>query len=98
MASATFIGDEFTGAGFRLAGLRVLTPDPERTGEVFRQALTEASLVIITGDIAARLAETELNDAVKLAAPPVAVVPAASGKAPGPDLVREVRMTLGMEA
>jgi len=98
MAEVAFIGDELTAAGFRLAGLRVYTADPERLAEQFRQVLSEALLVIVTGEVADQLPQAQFRQAVALARPPVAVVPAAVSPAEGLDLEREVHVTLGMEA
>ena len=98
MQGATFIGDELTGAGFRLAGLRVQTPDPEKLPEVFRQALLEASLLIVTQEFASRIPAHELHGAVMRAEPPVAIVAQASTPRAESELLREVRITLGMEA
>lgn len=98
MEGATFIGDELTGAGFRLAGLRVLNPDPERLLESFRQALAEASLLILSREAADLLPRVELYEAVLQAAPPVAIVAAAGAAGGESELVREVRIALGMEA
>ncbi len=98
MAGAAFIGDELTGVGFRLAGLHTHAPEPEQLAGLFQQLLAEASFVIVTQEVADRLPPAQLRDAVALARPPVAIVPAAVSAAPGPDLEREVRITLGMEA
>lgn len=98
MDGATFIGDEFTGAGFRLAGLRVLNPDPERLLESFRQALVDAPLLILSREAADQLPKTELYQAIREARPPVAVVAAAGGATAEAELAREVRTALGMEA
>lgn len=98
MKAATFIGDELTGAGFRLAGLRVQSPDPDKLLEVFRQALLEASLLIVTQEFAARIPTPELYDAITRAEPPVAIVAEAASRSGESELVREVRIALGMEA
>lgn len=98
MDGATFIGDEFTGAGFRLAGLRVLNPDPERLLESFRQALVDAPLLLLSREVADLLPKSELYEAILKARPPVAVVAAAAGSGGEAELVREVRIALGMEA
>ena len=98
MALATFIGDEMTGAGFRLAGLRVHSPEPEHLPEVFRTALAEASLVIMTGEFAGQLPAGELRQAMTRARPPVAIVAAATSTLGETELVHEVRTALGMEA
>ena len=97
MAGATFIGDELTGAGFRLAGLRVYTPSPAQIPEIFRQVLNEDSLLLITGSAAAQLPPAEVAQAIARAAPPVYIVPGVRDDIGISDLAREVRTTLGME-
>jgi vacuolar-type H+-ATPase subunit F/Vma7 len=101
MGAPWFIGDELTGAGFRLAGAHVVTidmGDPEGIGEAFRRALGEASLVVITTPAAALLPESGLARAVIAANPPVAVVPDARDTAPMPDMGVRVRRALGVES
>jgi vacuolar-type H+-ATPase subunit F/Vma7 len=92
-----FIGDELTGAGFRLGGVRVLEAVPDTVESVFRRALDEAPLVIVTAEVAGDLPAQLVEEAVALATPPVAIVPAASGGPPLPDMEREVRAALGVE-
>ncbi len=98
MKETAFIGDELTGAGFRLSGIRVHIADPEQPEELFQQVLSEAGFVILTHEVANRLPPAGLQAAVARARPPVAIVPAVASAEPGPDLAREVRITLGMEA
>lgn len=97
MNEPVFIGDELTGAGFRLAGIRVLQPDPDALEDVFRRVLQEAPLVVVTAQIASELPAELVEEAVGLAQPPVAIVPAASGGPPLPDMEHEVRAALGVE-
>ena len=92
-----FIGDELTGAGFRLAGIRVVEAVPDTVESVFRRALEEAPLVIVTAAVASDLPAELFEEAVGSAAPPVAVVPSASGGPQLPDMEREVRAALGVE-
>lgn len=98
MTGTAFIGDELTGAGFRLAGVRVHLADPENPDTLFQQVLSDADFVIMTYDLANRLPPAQLEAAVARARPPVALVPAVGSAERGPDLERDVRLTLGMEA
>lgn len=98
MSMPVFIGDELTGAGFGLAGLRVLEAIPEDLEADFRQALEDAPLVILTARAAAGLPQSLVRDAVRRAQPPVAIVPEAVGGPPLPDVAREVRAALGVES
>ena len=98
MAGTVFIGDELTGAGFRLAGASVYTPGPEQLEDTVRKLLPRATLLIVTEDVASALPGDWLRQVVTRAHPPLAVVPAALPGRTGPDLEHEVRIGLGMEA
>lgn len=96
-----FIGDELTGAGFRLAGVRVITvemSDRDSIVDAFTLALGEAALVVITTPAAEVLPEARLARAVIAANPPVAVVPDARDTRPLPDMGHRVRSALGVES
>lgn len=93
-----FIGDELTGAGFRLAGLRVFEAGPGEVEPLFRQALDQAPLVIITARASSDLPPSLLEDAVSRAQPPVTIVPEAVGGPALPDIEHEVRAALGVES
>lgn len=97
MNEPIFIGDELTGAGFRLAGIRVVEAAADTVESVFRRALDDAPLVILTAGVAADLPADLVEGAVGRAGPPVAIVPAASGGPPLPDMERKVRAALGVE-
>jgi len=101
MSVPWFIGDELTGAGFRLAGARVwLIEAAERdTIEgIFDRGLADAPLVVITTTAAALLPEQKLAGAVRSANPPVAVVPDARSTLPLPDMRHRVRSALGVDS
>jgi vacuolar-type H+-ATPase subunit F/Vma7 len=98
MSVPVFIGDELTGAGFRLAGLTVFEAVPEELEADFRRALEESPLVIITTRVAVELPQALVQSAVRRARPPVAIVPEAVGGPPLPDVDREVRAALGVES
>ena len=105
-----FIGDELTGAGFRLAGAKVTIVQDQREGlddsklgteavtEIFTRALAEASLLTITTAVAAQLPAERVARAISAAQPPLAVVPDARDTLPLPNLGRRVRSALGVES
>lgn len=93
-----FIGDELTGAGFRLAGMRVFEAAPGAIESLFKQALQQAPLVLITARASSDLPQSLLEDAIRRAQPPVTIVPEAVGGPPLPDIEREVRAALGVES
>lgn len=98
MSVPVFIGDELTGAGFRLAGLRVFEASPENVESYFMQALEQAPLVIITARVSSGLPRSLVEDAVRRARPPVTIVPEAVGGPPLPDVEHDVRLALGVES
>jgi vacuolar-type H+-ATPase subunit F/Vma7 len=98
MGAPTFLGDELTSAGFRLAGMRVVDAVPDRLEADFLEAVAVAPLVIITASVAGRLPAQLLDRALRRARPPVAIVPEVVGETPMPDLEREVRIALGVES
>ena len=97
MERPLFIGDELSAAGYRLPGLRVMTPDRDGLSDVFASALHEAPLVIITTALANVLPGGTLAEAIKRASSPVAVVPEATAANPMPDMAQRVRLALGVD-
>jgi len=98
MTVPVFIGDELTGAGFRLAGLKVFEAVAEVLEADFRRALEGSPLVIITSRVATDLPGNLVQAAIRRARPPVAIVPEAVGGPALPDVEREVRAALGVES
>lgn len=101
MSAPWFIGDELTGAGFRLAGARVwLIEAAERDAieGIFDRGLADAPLVVVTTTAAALLPEQQLARAVRAANPPVAMVPDARSTLPLPDMRHRVRSALGVDS
>lgn len=98
MSAPVFIGDELTGAGFRLAGLRVRGLSVDTVEADFRRALEEAPFVVLTARAAAGLPAVVVDAAVRAASPPVAIVPEAAGGPALPDMGRAVRRALGVES
>lgn len=98
MSVPVFIGDEMTGAGFRLAGLKVLEATKDELVSDFRRVLEWAPLVIITTSVANELPNALVQAAIRRARPPVAIVPEAVGGPPLPDVERDVRAALGVES
>lgn len=98
MAHIVYVGDEATAAGFRLAGLATVTPDPGDAAAVLRRATEEgAELILISGALAAHLPLAELETALLREAPLLAIAPDVHGRGAPPDLAHEVRGALGIE-
>ena len=96
MRTPWFIGDEVTGAGFRLAGVRGAVPEHGRETRLFQQAREDADLVLVTAEVAERIAGQVLRDAFKSVMPLVLVVADASGRVVPPDLAAGLRRQLGL--
>ena len=75
-----------------------LEATPEEVGSDFLQALEQAPLIIITVRASSGLPPGVLEDAVRRARPPVAIVPEALGGPPLPDVEREVLTALGVDS
>ena len=98
MAHIVYVGDEATAAGFRLAGLATVTPDPDDAGAALRRAVEEgAELVLMSGAMAAHVPLAELEAALLREAPLLAIAPDVHGRGTPPDLAHEVRGALGIE-
>ncbi|WP_405231245.1 V-type ATP synthase subunit F [Lentisalinibacter salinarum] len=97
MLGAVFIGDEVTGAGYRLAGLRVVAAGPDEAGEALASARREdAALILIGAGSAGGIDGDELERVHRQGAPPVVVVPDAQGGEP-PDLAAVINRAFGLE-
>lgn len=98
MSTIVFIGDELTAAGFRLAGVAVVTPARGGEAEALASARRTARIVLLGSDIAARLPAREVEAATISLDPLVAIVQDVLASAPPPDLARRLKATLGLEA
>jgi vacuolar-type H+-ATPase subunit F/Vma7 len=100
MARVVYIGDETTAAGFRLAGVETRVTEAAGAADALRQALTtdDAECVLLTGEFVASVPAPLLQQALEAVEPLFAVVPDVRGAGAPPDLVREVRNALGIEA
>jgi vacuolar-type H+-ATPase subunit F/Vma7 len=87
-----FIGDELTAAGYRLAGLSVLTPPVEGAAEALERALAESDLILITAEYCQAVPERLLEDPRAL----VAVVPDARAQRQVADMAARMRRELGI--
>ncbi|MBT8087637.1 MAG: V-type ATP synthase subunit F [Gammaproteobacteria bacterium] len=96
MAAVTFIGDEVTAQGFRLAGAETRVPKDDDVATAFADALRDSGLVLITADVAGHLDPDDLDLAVRGAAPLVLVVPDAAMRTLPPDPAEIVEQVLGI--
>jgi vacuolar-type H+-ATPase subunit F/Vma7 len=84
-----FVGDEVTALGFRLAGVETRVPDDSELESVLAKAAEEASLVIVTAELAQRIRKAP-KDAVLL------VISSARGDVAPPDFALRARRELGI--
>jgi vacuolar-type H+-ATPase subunit F/Vma7 len=98
MASrVTFIGDEVTAAGFRLAGVSVRVPARGAETVALREEVSRAALILIGRGVAGRVDPRELQLALASASPLVLVLPDAAGLPPEVDVAARVRLQLGVD-
>jgi len=95
--SPLVIGDRLTSAGFRLAGLDTVVATAEDVVARVRSAAKNRQPILLTADLAARIPAEELEEIIRQARPPLAIVPDVSGHGDGPDLAARVRRALGVE-
>jgi vacuolar-type H+-ATPase subunit F/Vma7 len=98
MATCAFIGDEWTAAGFRLAGLDAYSPAADELPNLFRELLDNAELVILTAERAAEIPQAELARALQGPRPLVLVMADAAYRRLPEDLAASLRQRLGMSA
>ena len=98
MRSPIYLGDEVTGAGYRLAGAQVRVPAPRDASAAFEEACATAPLVLVSAAVAVHIDAGQLRAALAALQPLVLIVPDAQGEVPRPDLAARLRGQLGMEA
>lgn len=97
MSSPCYIGDEASAAGFRLAGARVFVPRRGEEVAALTAALGDASLVVISAGLAARIPGDILASVQAALAPLTLIVPDLNEIVPLPDLSARLRRELGLE-
>jgi vacuolar-type H+-ATPase subunit F/Vma7 len=99
MARVVYLGDEVTAAGFRLAGLDARVPEPQEVANALRQAVDDgADCVLLSGTLAASVPPAMLEGLQEANHPLFACVPDIRGQGAPPDLARQVRNALGIDA
>ena len=98
MTTSIYLGDEVSGAGWRLAGASVRTPVPADAGAALAEACADAELVLVSSRLAAAIGERPLRVALSATSPLVLVVPDFDDEIPVPDLAARLHAQLGLEA
>lgn len=96
MTAPIFIGDEINAAGYRLAGVRVRTPDPDDILDVITWASSQSSLVMLTPEYAAMLSDSDHDSFLSQESPPVVIVPDIRATKHVEDLASRLRSQLGV--
>ena len=96
MSAPLFIGDEITAAGFRLAGVRIRTPDESELPRMLDWAAENALLIYITAEYVALLDEERRNRLLTRLQPPAVVIPDIRSRTPVQDLATQLRAQLGV--
>lgn len=99
MTVPVFIGDEWTAAGWRLAGARVMMPEPKAA--TVRAAFDEAcgaspALVLVSAHFARLLDPARLIEARRKLDPPMLVVGDAAGADRPDDVAGAIRERMGV--
>ena len=98
MAVWAFLGDEWTAAGFRLAGVDAYTPGPGESANLFQRLTGSAAMLIITAEVAEEIPATLLDPVMEREQPLVLVIPDAAGRCQPDDLAATLRRQLGIGA
>lgn len=98
MPAPVYLGDEVSGAGWRLAGAVMHTPAAGEETAALAAACAQAPLVLVSARVARAVGATALQRALLALAPLVLVVPDLQGGVPPPDLAARLRTQLGLEA
>lgn len=96
MQPPIYLGDEVSGAGYRLAGARARIPEPGRETDALERARQEAPLVLVSAAVAARIPKEALDEALAGRESLVLVVADLIGGTAAPDLASRLRQELGI--
>ena len=97
MPAPVFIGDEVTAAAYRLAGARIVDPEPHNVDQALVTALSESDYVLLTAEVAASVSPPALEAALAGEEAMVLIVPDVIGGSRPPDLGKEAERALGIE-
>ena len=97
MTGPCYIGEEATAAGFRLAGAGVRVVEQGGESAAFAAVGAEASLVLVSSSVAARVRGGALDAALAALGPLMVTVPDLRDEAREPDLAVRLRRELGLE-
>jgi vacuolar-type H+-ATPase subunit F/Vma7 len=90
------ISDELSALGWRLAGARQLIADEHSVQVRLAEAQGDADVVFVTADLARRLPESVLQEALLQEQPLIALIAGLPGGSEPPNLEQEVKHVLGI--
>ena len=96
MLEPLFIGDELSATGYRLAGMRVRTPQPEQLQSVLDWASSHSPLVVITAEYMSLLSDIDQQKYLTQETPMLVVVPDIRDITPVKDVAIQLRKQLGL--
>ena len=96
MTRVTYLGDETSGAGYRLAGAEALVPTAADVLDCFETALANSTLVLLSAGVAEAVGEARVRSAQTRLAPLVIIVPDRPGGRPLPDVAARLQAQLGL--
>lgn len=99
MAAPVFIGDEWTAAGWRLAGCEIDCPEPTPEAvlaSVDRALSAGAALLLIGGDFAELLPSSRLASLRTSLEPPAVVVGDAAARSHRDEVTGDIRERMGV--
>ena len=91
-----YIGDEVSACGYRLAGLETHVPADNNLPAELDSIIKDATLVLLSADIAGRLPDDQRERLLARVKPPVVVVPDVRGHAQLADMATRLRKQLGV--
>jgi len=91
-----YIGDEVSACGYRLAGLDTRVPAGNNLPAELDSIIKDATLVLLSADIAGRLPDDQRERLLARIHPPVVVVPDVRGHAQLADMATRLRKQLGV--
>jgi vacuolar-type H+-ATPase subunit F/Vma7 len=96
MPLAIYLGDEVSAAGYRLAGVATRIPEDGGESVAFEGARADASIVLVSTAVAAKIVGARLAAAMRALSPLVVLVPDLQGETPLPDIASRLRAELGL--
>ena len=96
MPLAIYLGDEVSAAGYCLAGVVARIAEAGSESVAFERARADASIVLVSTAVAAKIAAARLAASLRALSPLVVLVPDLQAATPLPDIASRLRAELGL--